>query len=314
MILKEKIAICLWIYHISIWEELLALLKPNADIIKVYIGLCTDNTKFDNFKILQSLESANIEYKEYYLNNYGADMASFLTQLLDITEQYFIKLHSKKSLLGNYKQINWRAAHFDSLIGNKSKILSNIEMFEIDNIGLICNKHFILCDQENTNQNHINELFNILEIESTKITKKCFSAGTMFMSRTQIFKKYLDKHQQVLLKILHQETQKINDIDRGTYAHSLERIFGYLINYDNKIIAPCCNDSYIKLQNSEAKNGYFSLITLYNNDCYIDEDINLYGKLIDKQDNYFTIKWLYRKDHPTQKYKFLLSNMAIKNE
>ena len=50
----------------------------------------------------------------------------------------------------------------------------------------------------------------------------------MFMSRTDIFKKYFNP--EIILKISSLiEGGKVEDKNSGTYTHALERIFGYII-------------------------------------------------------------------------------------
>jgi lipopolysaccharide biosynthesis protein len=200
----NKIAICLWIYNTKLWDEFLYLLKPLAPYIKVYIGLCKDNSSIINSNIINSLVASNIEHKEYFFPNHGADITSFIYQLNDIEEEIFIKLHTKKSNLGSYAQINWRAVHLHSLICDNNQIIENQKLLN-NTVGLLCNKHFIFHDQEYTNKEHIYILCNLLDIPYEKLKRKSFSAGTMFMSRTEIFKKYILPYTDQINSMLSQE-------------------------------------------------------------------------------------------------------------
>lgn len=308
--MNDKIAICLWIYHIDIWDEIKNLLLPHKQNIKVYIGLCNSNHILDNNNILKFLIDNNIDHAAYYLDNYGSDIPSFLYQLMDIKEKFVIKLHSKKSTLGLYKQINWRAIHFASLLQD-NQIISNANICKLYDAGIVCNKHFFLCNQENTNSNHINEICRLIDLDP--IHSRCFSAGTMFMAPSDNLQKYLINYIEPINRLLLNETQKINDYTYGTYTHAMERILGYICLQNKRYSSSQDLPVFAKLENNQSDKGYFSLIKLYNGECYIDEDIHLYGKIIDTTNNYFTIKWCHRKDKPVQKY-ILNTNtrMAVK--
>lgn len=309
---SNKIAICLWIYHTKLWDEFLHLFKPLAPYIKIYIGLCKNNNSTINSSIINSLITSEIEHKAYFFPNYGADITSFIYQLKDIEEEIFIKLHAKKSSLGAYAQINWRAVHLHSLICDINQIIENKKLLN-DKIGLLCNKNFIFYDQEYTNKENIYTLCNLLNIPYEKLKVKSFSAGTMFMSHTQIFKKYILPYTDTINAMLSQEQKKVNDYNHGRYAHSMERIFGYIIEINNQYIGSCHPlPAFAKIENDKSPTGHFNIIKLYNNDCYVNEEINIYGKILYIDTNYFIIQWKHRSDKPIQKYIILDNNKAVK--
>lgn len=311
--INNKIALCFWAYHIDICHEILSLLYQHKDNIKVYIGLCNSNSKFDNANILNHLKQMDIEYVTYFCDNYGADISSFLKQIVDVKEKYFIKIHTKKSRLGLRNQINWRSPHLSSLLCNQKQITSNYLSLENNNAGMLCNKHFILCDQEHTNIDNIKHLCNIFDINYDNIKHKCFSAGTMFMSRTDLFQQYLHNRSKQINDLLLHETHKINDNNYGTYSHSMERMFGYFIYNNQQTIKGCeTNEKCLQIKNPESETGYFTLVMLYNNDCYIHENINLYGKIISLTKDNVSIEWNHMPNNPVQNYIFIDNNTIVK--
>lgn len=295
----DKIAIALWIYHTDQWDEFVKLLLPISKYIKVYLGLCLEN---NNSNILQDSRLQEFEYILTFHNNFGADVAPFLEQLKFIREKYFIKLHSKNSKFGFKNHINWRILLLYNLIGSKQIFLNNIQILKKQNIGLITNKGCLLEKQERNNNNQINYLCKILNLNFDLLTNGIFPAGNMFMSKTEIYQDLLYTKLDNLLSLLKNEKGKISDHNYGTYTHALERIFGYIIK-NNNLKFESTKIPYIKIYNNKSDTGFYKLVKLYNNDCYLEEDINVYGHIIDDNINYMTIKWNHTNPIPIiQKY------------
>jgi hypothetical protein len=84
----------------------------------------------------------------------------------------------------------------------------------------------------------------------------------------------------------------------------LERIFGYIIPY-NHLNFYYPQLQYIKILNTKAPNNYFHMVKLYNNDCYLQEDLNVYGHILDESESNFTIEWHHMLPNPIQKYEFV---------
>lgn len=134
----------------------------------------------------------------------------------------------------------------------------------------------------------------------------------MFLSRTTLFKKYFLIHTDSLLSLLQNEKGKVDETEDGTYSHSLERLFGYILSLENLNFYHPQEDS-IKILNDKAPNGFFNLVRTYNNDCYVTEDLNVYGNILKQKDNEsMIIRWLHLQDKPIQKYVYSTQNALIK--
>jgi lipopolysaccharide biosynthesis protein len=290
-----KIAVCIYIYHTDLWLEFKSLLKNIPDNYDIFLGLCKDN---NNINILEDIQSGTIKIKHIgYYENCGADIAPFLNQLKNINfskYKYIIKLHSKKSLFGIKTHVNWRSIIVNSIIGSKNILNNNIVTIDKNkSIGMLGANGFV-GSFESVNTKKIEELCNILDINYDKVKDSNFVAGSMFIVRSSIYKKYFTKKNidKILNRIKdNQETGKLSDQARenGTYSHSMERIFGYIINYENKKI------HRIKISNNIKIND-LSLIICYNNDCYIFQDINCFGKYINIDNNKCLIEWKHIQD------------------
>lgn len=304
-----KISVILYLYHTDLWNEFKKLLVPFKEDIQLYLCLCEDQ---DNSAILNEAV-LDFDTKISFYPNVGSDVYSFLKVLQHLDTPYFLKIHSKKSLLGQYNQINWRTILLQNLLGNETIFLNNIKTIkDHKDCGSLSNKQLLLTNNENNNTNKIKQICSLINIDYNKIKNKSFFGGNMFLSRTTLFKKYFLNHTDSLLSLLQNEKGKVDETEDGTYSHSLERLFGYILSLENLNFYHPQEDS-IKILNDKAPNGFFNLVRTYNNDCYVTEDLNVYGNILEQKDNEsMIIRWLHLQDKPIQKYVYSTQNALIK--
>lgn len=313
--LKTKIPVLTSLYHTDLWSEFLDIFLKNKSHIIPYVGLCEDN---DNTKIIEDLNNNFNGHKYIVCKNAGADVMPFLS-LLNIIDEfehpYFIKIHSKKSAWGSHNHVNWRHVLINDLLSDVDLIERNIKILQKDNVGMITNKFLCLNNREHTNAHHIKTICNLLNINYQKVKNSYFPAGNIFMSKTSIFKKYFTKNiNDIIIYLLQNEIGKITDANRGTYSHALERIFGYIIKYDNKKIASPAHKSIKILNQIKDKKHYFHLIAINNKTCYVQEDINIYGNIIDINEDSIIIEWLHINDGVKVEYKKISANTIVKHK
>jgi len=245
--INKKIPVIIWMYHTELWDEFLQLLVKNKNYVYPVVGLCKGN---DNKTIIKSIKENFNEFNIDYYDNYGKDIGPFLYQIQKIESSFFIKIHSKKSKLTFDESINWRELLVNDLLGEV--LLSNIKTLSSDkillpwkkignnDIGLISNRRFITSNHEYKNKENINHICNIINIDYEKLKNGRFISGTMFMSRTDIFKKYFNcVTLPKIIKLIKPETGDVKDTVFGTFTHALERIFGYIItNEGMRITSP----------------------------------------------------------------------------
>ncbi len=274
------------------------------------MGLCKDN---DNSEILNNLNSLKCHTKVSYHENYGADIAPFLSQLTNVSEPIFIKLHSKKSCAGRNKHIGWRSVLVHSLIGSQNLLNNNLnKLLNNNNIGIISNKEFIFKNLERKNGEYIKKMCCILNISYDDVRDSEFIAGTMFMSRTDLFQNLFTKDIiNFILKLLSAETGKVNDGYHGTYSHAMERIFTYIIKSSNLSIDYPELEHIFVINDALGRDGLGKLIILNNDHCYIENDINIFGKILQKTDDYIEILWKHSERPVQQKYLYLNNDTLI---
>lgn len=299
---NDKIAIILWLYNTDLWPEFFSLLGPLSDKIKLYIGLCTENSLTNN-NIYKDLQ--NFDHSIYTQDNFGCDVAPFLNQIQHVSEQVFIKIHGKMSNWGVKNHVCWRSVLVNDLIGSREIFEDNTTNIKNDNIGMISNKILLLDNREILNKRKIQKTCKIIGMDYGKVKNSYFPAGNMFLSKTDIFKKYFNSDTVgELTKKLKKEKGKVSDLNCGTYSHSLERVFGYIIKNENKQFSSP-NHKSIKIINNKAENGYYNMIVTYNNKCYLEEDLNACGEIVEKNKDKMLIKWMHMPDIIYQEYDVL---------
>lgn len=314
--LDTKIPVLTSLYHIELWPEFLDVFIKNKHKIVPILGLCEDN---DNSSIIKDLSNNFENYDVVMCKNAGADVMPFLTMLKKIdcgTYPFFIKIHAKKSNWGSRNHVNWRRILINDLLSDIRLIDNNIKLFDSDKVGMICNKFLCLDHREFTNTGHIKTICSLLNIKYDKVKNSAFPAGNMFMSKTSIFKKYFnDNISDIIIDLLQYEIGKITDVPKGTYSHALERIFGYIIKYENKKMVSPAHRTIKILNKQKDKNHYFHLVKIhYDNSCYVQEDINIYGLILEDNDHNMIIKWKHLANETTVEYKKISNKVIVKHK
>ena len=291
--MQNKAAVILWLYHTDLADEFVELFKPHKEYIDIFLGVCKDHDNNDAVSLFQDAFGKRVNIDHF--SNGGTDILPTLNLLEKCTNYpVFFKFHTKKNYWGNNKQVNWRVLLSNDLI-YKDNFKHCLNCLERKDIGIVGSKSFIMRDNEHTNHQQILELCSLLNINYDKLRIKSFIGGNVFAAKTELFKPLLGNNK--LKDLLSKEIGLIKDEDGGTYVHSMERIFGYTAEYNNKNILGVPKPSWIILS-PKLKTHRLHLIKLYNNSCYIQENPNVYGDIIHESTNDITISWLNTKSDP----------------
>lgn len=305
--IRNKIAIIIWLYNTELAEEFIELLLPHKKKIHIFLGLCKDK---DNNSVVQKFtyyfkDTLDIEF----FDNGGTDVLPTLRLLEKCQNNYsiFFKLHSKINAWGFKKHVDWKAILInDILYGDNFDY--TVRQLSRKNIGIVGSKSFIMRDNEYTNQDKILELCNLLDVDYTKLRIKSFIGGNIFAAKTSIFKPllYNTKYKDLLSK----EIGVIKDDLKSTYVHSSERIFGYMAEYHNQNILGAPRHCKIIL-NPKIKTHRLHLVELYNKYCYIQENPNIFGRIVDTSQKDMSILWQHIEKDKLQKYRAIESNILV---
>ena len=285
--MQNKVAVLLWLYHTDLSEEFKDILFSHRNDISIFLGLCKDN---DN-------NQAEAIFKEHfkdldisYFDNAGTDILPTLN-LLEKAKNYpiFFKLHSKKSNWGIKQHVNWRVLLTNDLL-YKDNFTRTIKGLTKKDFAIAGSKSFIMRDNEYTNHDKIIELSSLLKIHYDKLRIKSFIGGNIFAGKTEFFDIFLENKKLKLL--LSKEVGLMKDDNQSTYVHSMERLFGYTAEYYSKNILGL-PWAYKVILNPKVKTHRLHLVKLYNNDCYIQENPNIYGTILKETMSNILIKWLH---------------------
>jgi lipopolysaccharide biosynthesis protein len=297
----QKIPILLWLYHNDLWPEFLELLRPIGDLIDLHLGLCVDNNTDHISQDFYSHFTGAITLHP----NKGVDVLPFLHQMsflnTENSDDVFLKIHGKKSEI--VPGMNWRAILLNSLIGNRENFVSNITKFNQPNIGMLSSQKLILSNRERANTKKINQLCQMMNIDYSIVNSGSFPSGNMFFGRTSLFRQYFNESTiQKLNDLFKVECGRVIDSKDGTYCHALERMFGYLVSYNNQKILQC-SEINIDIFGHDSPNQIFNIVIMYNGDCYYRDNMYVYGKILSQDRSEIVIDWKHTKPNQIRKYK-----------
>lgn len=298
-----QIAILLYLYHLDLWDEYKNLILKNCDNYTLFLGLCRDN---DNQRVINDCKKNFKNCEIQIFENKGVDIGPFLKQLEIVDENkypFFIKVHGKKSILSNKLYLNWRVNLLDSLIGSKFTFNKNLELIKNKNIGCVFNKSYLNKNQSNLTFK-IKEILNILGLEYKKLSGSDYMMGSIYLSKTSLFKKYFTSE---FISKIYDKLESYGPIpDNGSYNHAMEIISGYIIKEEKLKIVDGIVKSKI-IYNPISSNNKLHLINLYNGEYTIKENIKTRGVLKNNK-----IFWI--NADAEQEYKVISKNKISKKE
>lgn len=292
--MKNKNCVIVWLYHTELTEELISYLYPIRNYVDIYLGLCADNQK-DHFNIITEFNKLTTNLSVSTFINSGADIRPFLKTLSDV--KYYdtcFKIHSKMSNWGARRQCPWRQMLIEDLMGSKQIFEKNLKLLKNDHIGMIGALPFIFKKTEYIHTHMIQNIMSAFkeEYQYENIDNKSFIAGTMFGFKPAHLLSVLKKENlDVLSLTLEQEKGKVNEAN-ATYSHSLERIFGYIYSKD-MLLTSCAKSNCVPFFSKVIKPYALNLRILNNNLCYIRENCQIFGKILEESEKEIIIKWIH---------------------
>lgn len=308
----NKIATILWLYHTELAQEFINLLLPHKEYIDIFLGLCATQNNTTAESLFKESFRHNLTIDIF--DNKGADILPTLYLLEKCNKhKYVFKLHSKKHQWGINKHVNWRTILLHSILYQNNFYLT-LKQLKKSSIGMVGTKSFIVDNFEHTNTTKILEICQLLNIKYSMLKYKKFIGGNIFATKSEILQPFINNNK--LKSLLSNEFGHVKDTTNGTYCHSIERLFGYMVEHNNKKIIGSCHPTHIIL-NPNVQQHRLHLIKLYNNDCYIEENPNIYGKIIFDTSKSLEIRWLNHKLNNNTIYikssKYLINKNYVKS-
>jgi len=282
------VAVLVYIYHPHKWAEIRDLLLQCSNI-KLFVAMCRSTYDISVEKDCRKhFKGCKIEVCE----NKGLDIEPFLRQLSNLKSKefpYFLKIHTKQSAVEGMGY-NWTTNLLNSMIGSIDIFNSNINILMQDDVGAVCDQHFLISQNEKSHKAKIEHVCKLIGISYDLVKLGPFMSGSIFFGKTQTFKNVLTKnHTETVYYLL--EPRDLSFRETSSYTHALECILGYLITAQGYTI----KGSIVPLKKLYNKqlNKTLHLIITFNNTCYIQENIAMHGIVIESTDEELKIRWAH---------------------
>jgi lipopolysaccharide biosynthesis protein len=229
-------AILLHLYYQDLWWEFKQKILPLLnDSVHLYVTTTTTTT--ENSDIVNDIK--HHAKKVFIIENRGADFGGFIfayKEVMDKNYDFFLKIHSKKSLHNPDLGTIWRKKLTEIFFDDKDYFEKILFTMNKDQKIFMAGAYSCFYDKQ---KEPLNSLFHL---ENQHTLKKlngflnisnhgCFFAGSMFL----VSKKYLD----LLFKNVNlDELYSAFDVEYSTgisLQHAFERMIGYGVEFYNGI-------------------------------------------------------------------------------
>lgn len=148
---NKHILVHLHLYYINQLDEILARLQNLQELkFDLYVTMIEKSPAAEQ-KIKQFKPDAHI----LQLENKGYDIGPFMEVLhsLDLDKyNYLLKIHTKGTTAQNYTRINgkrfsnklWSRLLYEALLADRQRVLSNLQLLETNNIGMLSSTYLIM--------------------------------------------------------------------------------------------------------------------------------------------------------------------------
>lgn len=302
-----KVAVLLYVYYPEKWSEIHDLLFQIKDSIDVFLAVCRD---IDCTHIIQECKQNFCTKKVFVCENKGLDLYPFLKQLNTLNFKkypYFLKLHTKKSLVDN--TFEWSDCLLNSTIGTKEIFNQNLLLLENSEIGALCDQNFIITNNERTHKSAIEHLCNILDIDYEKVSLGSYMAGSIFFGKTKNFQEVYTKTRIQLIEKLLEPAESCSQLT-VSYTYALECVLGYALAFSSLKIEKCYTPT--KLLFNKQLNKNLNLVLTHRSTCYIKENPLMCGVVISQSNTTLNIIWSHCDNN---EYEYILcNNVFIRND
>lgn len=242
---NKSIAVHLHLFYFDLLPEFIWYLNNIPYKFDLYISCQIDGPVKKITKMAKKIKNVNqVIVKE--CQNRGRDIAPLYVWFREEIEKYdfFLHMHSKKSLYTGTEKVGWRQMSLDSLLGSEEVVRKIFGMFtDNEKIGLVYPEYYIdFCKFHCswlTNDIIGREFLDKLDIEQDKMMFN-YPAGSFFWARTEAVRPLFD------MKLEIEDFPEEQGQTDTTLAHVLERAiacvaedrgyYGALIDLDEGVV------------------------------------------------------------------------------
>ena len=234
---STRVAVHLHLYYQDLLEEFLEYFSNISWPFDLYISCREDADTAAIYAKTKALAMARkVEVKA--LQNRGRDLAPLYAQFGEEISKhdYFLHVHTKKSLYSGAEKQGWRGYSLRTLLGSKERVDYIFSLFEKENAGLIYPDRQAevpaIAYGWLKNEGLARELFKEYDLGDMPSVFN-YPAGSFFWARTQALKPLFDRHYS------YEDFPEEAGQTDGTLAHALERILPFVSRkqgYDDFIL------------------------------------------------------------------------------
>ncbi len=241
----KTLAVHLHLYYLEQLPDILKYLESlEAVDYDLFITMIQKNESAEK-QIMQAHPTAQIKI----VSNRGYDIGSFIDFLSSVdlnNYEYILKIHTKGEKSPNHTLLNkrwlnnklWKEILFQCLLKSKTRLLSNLKILEKNKkIGMISSV-YCTTSEPRTYQALLPEINRVLQkIGFHSVQHLTFVAGTMFLTRAFLLKPLCSYS---LADFKPTDAQ----LKEGTLAHTMERVFGALVEQQGYKVYGINHDQY----------------------------------------------------------------------
>lgn len=239
-----KIAVCVHIFYTDMIDSIFSYLNNLKRPYDLYVSLVKG---FYDDKTVKKLQELNSDVKIVYVENIGVDIGGFfqILKIIDKKTDLILKIHTKKGIgtietpsfsvkrLGLTNAIknanNWYNGLMRGVLGDSDKVERILTKFQNDEeCGMV---GFKLYNSYAINKMEIKKLLPLFNLNESVFNYN-FIGGTMFWVRYSLISKYFSDD---VINQIYNNTKK-GYVLEPSIMHAVERIFGYVVENEQKKI------------------------------------------------------------------------------
>lgn len=246
-----RVAVVVHIFYDELASDIARRLNNIPCAADVFISTTSEAKRESIAKQFSFYKNGAVEIRIF--ENRGRDIAPKLIGFADVYARYefFLHLHSKKTLHAGDRFAHWRDYLYDSLLPSKEGVASILELLADPKIGIVFSEH--LPEMRpllnwGWNFESASQLLASKKISLFQDMTLEFPSGSMFWGRCAALKPLLDLNLQ--FSDFEQEAGQYD----GTLGHAIERSFLYL--------AEAQGFSWVKVSASQSGHALSNLVTV----------------------------------------------------
>ncbi len=220
----EKVAVVAHIFYEELAPDIFNLLANIPCRADVFISTTSEEKRESLAKAFSDYRNGSVEIRVF--ENRGRDIAPKLVGFADIYDryEYFLHIHSKRTLHAGDQYAHWRDYLYKHLIGSKEIVLSNLMLLSQPEVGIVYPQHLPAVRPSLNWGWDFERASGLLAKVGVTLSQDMlleFPSGSMFWGRSAAIRPLLQQH----LKFADFEVEA-GQYD-GTLGHAIERSYLY---------------------------------------------------------------------------------------